>query len=275
MRQYQKYSMYAEYFGLSEIPFKIIPDPRFLWYSTQHKEAKAKIQFHLSQQDGPVYLSAEVGLGKTSIAQRLRDEFAADKTKIVVLAFAPNLKTANQFMRFIAQEFAVDTARSYADTLENFKQYLLKQYKAGISPILLVDEAQNMPYDTLKTIHHLFNFTTRNEFLLQIALFGQPELRKRIKRFKSLDSRMYVTKLHPFDLNETEEMMRFRWTIAGGKTLPFDSSAIAEIYRLTGGIARNICKLANEALLHTFAQKRKVVDKDTVIVATSDAFEEV
>ena len=98
------FSMYAKYFGLSEMPFKIIPDPRFLWYSDQHKEAKAKIEFHIKQKDGPVYLSAEVGLGKTSIAQRLRNEFATDKLKKVVLAFAPNLKTANQFMRFIADK---------------------------------------------------------------------------------------------------------------------------------------------------------------------------
>ena len=144
--------MYAKYFGLTEIPFKILPDPRYLWYSNQHKEAKAKIEYHLSQKDGPVYLSAEVGLGKTSIAQRLRDELKTDKSKKVVLAFAPNLKTANQFLRFIAMEFGVPTARSYADTLRNFENYLVAQYKAGITPILIVDEAQNLTYDTLKTI---------------------------------------------------------------------------------------------------------------------------
>jgi len=82
--------MYLKHFGLSELPFKITPDPRFLWYSDQHKEAKAKIEYHLSQKDGPIYLSADVGLGKTSIAQRLRDEFSSDKSKKVVLAFAPN-----------------------------------------------------------------------------------------------------------------------------------------------------------------------------------------
>jgi general secretion pathway protein A len=138
-----KGKMYAKYFGLSETPFKIIPDPRSLWYSEQHKEAKAKIEHHLSQKDGPVYLSADVGLGKTSIAQRLRDEFTADNYKKVVLAFAPNLRTANQFMRFIAEEFEVKTARSYADTLKNFERYLIEQYKEGVTPILLVDEAQN------------------------------------------------------------------------------------------------------------------------------------
>ena len=266
--------MYAKYFGLSETPFKITPDPRFLWYSNQHKEAKAKIDYHLSQKDGPVYLSAEVGLGKTSIAQRLRDEFAADKSKKVVLAFAPNLKTANSFMRFIAEEFEVKTARAYADTLKNFERYLIEQYKAGITPVLLVDEAQNLPHDTLKTIHHLFNFTTKSEFLLQIALLGQPELHKRIKRFRSLFSRMYMAKLHPFDLQQTEEMMKFRWTVAGGKMLPFEKQSIEEIYRLTGGIARDICKLANESLLLTVVEKKRFVDKDTVFSAAADAFKE-
>ena len=267
--------MYVKYFGLSELPFKITPDPRFLWYSDQHKEAKAKIEYHLSQKDGPVYLSAEVGLGKTSIAQRLRDEFVSDKSKKVVLAFAPNLKTANQFIRFIADEFEVKTARSYAETLKNFERYLFDQYKAGITQILLVDEAQNLPHDTLKTIHHLFNFTTRNEFLIQIALFGQPDLHKRIRRFKSLASRMYMAKLQPFNLSQTAEMMNFRWKVAGGNRLPFQQEAITEIYRLTGGIAREICKLVSEALLHTMVEKRKIVDKDTVLVSASEAFEEV
>jgi general secretion pathway protein A len=267
--------VYAKTFNLSETPFKILPDPRFLWYSSQHKEAKAKIEFHIAQKDGPVYLSAEVGLGKTSIAQRLRDEFAADKSKKVVFAFAPNLKTANQFLRFIAAEFEVKTERSYADSLRNFEQYLVTQYQAGISPILLIDEAQNLTYDTLKTIHHLFNFSTRHEFLIQIALFGQPELHKRIARFKSLSSRMYMAKLQPFTVAQTREMMQFRWTVAGGQDLPFDEEAIGEIYRLTGGIARDICKLANETLLRAAIESRQIVNKDTVLAAAADAFETV
>jgi len=85
-------SMYTDYFGLIETPFKIIPDPRFLWYSDQHKEAKAKIEYHLLQKDGPVYLSADVGMGKTSIAQRLRDEFQPIKQK---RWFWPSLQPKN------------------------------------------------------------------------------------------------------------------------------------------------------------------------------------
>ncbi|MCP4417759.1 MAG: AAA family ATPase, partial [Chloroflexi bacterium] len=139
--------------------------------------------------------------------------------------------------------------------------------------ILLIDEAQNLTYDTLKTIHHLFNFSTRNEFLIQIALFGQPELHKRIARFKSLSSRMYMAKLQPFNPQQTQEMMQFRWTVAGGQELPFDQQAIAEIYRFTGGKAREICKLANETLLHAAVENKQIVTKDTVQAAAADAFE--
>ena len=88
-------------------------------------------------------MSAEVGLGKTSIAQRLRDQFTADKSKKFVLAFAPNLRTANQFIRFIVEEFEVKTARSYADALKNFENYLITQFKQGGIPFLLVDEPQS------------------------------------------------------------------------------------------------------------------------------------
>ncbi len=175
-------------------------------------------------------------------------------------------------MRFIADEFGVKTERSYQDTLKNFEQYLLDQYRSGVSPILLVDEAQNLPHDTLKTIHHLFNFTTKDEFLIQMALLGQPELGIRIKRFQSLASRMYATTLQPFSREQTKEMMQFRWTVSGGKKLPFDEDAITEVYRLTGGIAREICKLANETLLRALITKRRMIDKDTVVSAATDAF---
>jgi type II secretory pathway predicted ATPase ExeA len=117
--------------------------------------------------------------------------------------------------------------------------------------------------------------TTRDAFLIQIALFGQPELHKRVQSFRSLASRMHMARLQPFDLPQTQEMMQFRWTVAGGKKLPFDQEAVTEVYRLTGGIARDICKLANETLLRAFVTKRKIVDKDTVIAASADAFEQI
>jgi type II secretory pathway predicted ATPase ExeA len=86
---------------------------------------------------------------------------------------------------------------------------------------------------------------------------------------------MYTARLQPFDLKQTEHMMKFRWTVAGGKQLPLDRNAIGEIHRLTGGIARDICKLAHETLLRAVVLRRKVIDRDLVKAAAADAFEEV
>src|SRR5215212_3811921 len=114
--------MYEKFFGLVEVPFKILPDARFLWYSEQHKEAKKKIDFHIQQKDG----------------------LKANKTKKVVYVFAPHLRSQNQFMRFIAgtEGFDIKTARAFQETLTNFEKYLLEQFAKGMTQVLLIDEAQ-------------------------------------------------------------------------------------------------------------------------------------
>lgn len=264
--------MYLEFFGLAEVPFRITPDPRFLWYSPQHRDVKAKIIHHIQTRKGPVYVFADVGTGKTSIAKRIREELSEDKTKKVVFAFAPNLKTSNAFLRFVMDEFGVNLGRSYAASLKSFEQFLVDQYKAGVSPTLLVDEAQNMTLDMLKLIHHLFNFSTNTGFLIQVAVFGQNELHDKITRYSSLRSRMVPAKLNPLDLEETQQMMRSRWQVAGGQHFPFTTEAIAEVFRFTGGNPRDICKLCDATLLRAFVDQRKEIDKDTVSAAASEAF---
>jgi len=264
--------VYQEFFGLAEPPFKVIPDARFLWNSPQHREVKAKILHKIRTKGGPVYLFADVGTGKTSIAKRVKEELADDTTKTVVFVFAPNLKTSNAFLRFVMEQFEVKTDKNYARSLQLFENYLVEQFKSGVSPVLLVDEAQNMTLDMLKLIHHLFNFTTPSEFLIQIVLFGQNELREKIRRYKSLESRMWPAQLSPFGLEETEQMMAFRWQVAGGSEFPFSKDAIAEVFRLTGGNPRAICKLADATLLQAFVGQRRLIDPDTVSAAAPEAF---
>ncbi|MCC6613387.1 MAG: AAA family ATPase [Anaerolineae bacterium] len=262
--------MYAEYFGLAEIPFRVTPDPRFLWYSEQHQEAKQKIVYYVSQSAGPIYLLAQVGTGKTTIARRIAEEFSADATKKVVFVPSPKLTSTNAFLRFVMDEFEVKTDRAYARSLKNFQEFLVEQYQNGIACILLIDEAQNMTRDMLLLIQHLFNFSTNTEFLVQIALFAQPELQPRLERLESLKSRMSIAKLKPFNLEQAREMMQFRWTVAGGRNLPFDDDALAEVYRITGGVPRPVVKLANEALIKTAVDGRHVVDRDTVNAAAAE-----
>lgn len=266
------YGMYTQFFELAEMPFRITPDPRFLWYSDQHREAKAKILHHIQTRKGPIYLFADVGTGKTSIAKRIREEIGEDRTKKIVSAFAPNLKTSNAFLRFVMEEFGVKTDRNYAVSLRNFEQFLIDQYKQGVSPVLLIDEAQNLTGDMLKLIHHLFNFSTNTDFLIQVALFGQLELHGRIERHQSLKSRMTPARLNPFNLEETKQMVEFRWQVAGGKRAPFADDAYVEMFRVTGGNPRAIVKLCDAALLRAFADGRKLIDKDTMLAAAADAF---
>jgi general secretion pathway protein A len=264
--------VYQEFFGLAEIPFQITPDPRFLWYSPQHKEVKDKVLYHINTRKGPVYVFADVGMGKTSIAKRVRDELVEDRSKQVVYVFAPNLTTSNAVLRFVMDEFEVKTERSYAATLKNFERFLLEQYKAGVSPVLIVDEAQNFTRDMLKLVHHLFNFATDTEFLIQVVLFGQNELHERITRYESLQSRMTPAQLRAFNVDEVKQMVEFRWRVAGGYESPFGMESLTEIFRLTGGNARAICKLCDAALLRAFVDQRKTVDRDTLLAAASDVF---
>lgn len=262
--------MYDRYFGLAEIPFRVTPDPRFLWYSDQHQEAKHKIVYHVNQSAGPIYLLAQVGTGKTTIARRLMEEFQSDSKKRVVFVFAPKLTSSNAFLRFVMEEFGVKTERSYGNSLKNFERFLVEQYQQGISCVLLIDEAQNMTRDMLLLIQHLFNFSTNTEFLVQIALFAQLELQPKLNRLHSLKSRMSLAKLQPFNLDQTRDMMQFRWTVAGGQKLPFDDDAISEVFRITGGVPRAIVKLANEALIKTAVDNQAIVNKDAVIAASAE-----
>jgi general secretion pathway protein A len=262
--------MYAEYFGLAELPFRITPDPRFLWYSDHHQEAKQKIIYHISQSAGPIYLLADIGTGKTTLARRIVEELSADKTKKVVFVFSPKLPTTNAFLRFVMDEFEVKTDRSFSKSLRNFENYLLQQHQAGISPVLLVDEAQNMTRDMLLLIQHLFNFSTNTEFLIQMVLFAQPELQPKLNRLHSLKHRMSVAQLKPFDLGQTTEMIRFRWTVAGGKDFPFTPEALGEIFRITQGVPRSIVRLTNEALIKTAVDGKTTVERETVIAASAE-----
>jgi type II secretory pathway predicted ATPase ExeA len=147
---------------------------------------------------------------------------------------------------------------------------LLEQYKAGLSPILLVDEAQNMTRDMLLLIQHLFNFSTNTDFLIQMVLFAQPELQPKLNRLRSLKNRLSIARLQPFDLGQTREMMKFRWQVAGGRKFPFSEEAISEIFRYTNGVPRSIVKLVNESLVKAAVDQRKSIDRGTIIAASAE-----
>src|SRR5947209_7280298 len=130
------------YFQLAEPPFRIGPDPRFLYFSDQVKEAIAKCEFMARERIGPVYIYGPIGSGKTSMLRRLHDRLSQDERYNIALLISPNIKSSNSFLRIIMESFDVKTERAYDQSLKNFEQFLLEQRTANKTPLLLVDEAQ-------------------------------------------------------------------------------------------------------------------------------------
>ena len=141
------------YFGLKEHPFISNPDPRFLYFSSQVKEALAKCEFMARDRIGPIYMYGPIGSGKTSLVRRLRENLSLDERYNVKLLISPNLKSSNAFLRLILETFDVKTERSYTASLNNFEKFLVQQYQEGKVPVLLMDEAQNLIRDTTIEIH--------------------------------------------------------------------------------------------------------------------------
>src|SRR6059058_438491 len=204
-----------KYFGLNEHTFISTPDPRFLYFSSQVKEALAKCEFMARDRVGPIYMYGPIGSGKTSLVRRLKEKLSLDDTYNVKLLITPNLKSSNAFLRLILETFDVKTERSYTASLNNFEQYLVQQFKTGIVPVLLIDEAQYMSRDMLKLIHYLLNYETSKTKLLQIVLVGQEELGTKIMLYKELASRMFPIAMSAMSIDDLKEMISFRLKLAG------------------------------------------------------------
>src|SRR5690349_11607148 len=179
------------YFRLNEQPFRIGPDPRYLYFSDQVKEAIAKCEYMARERIGPIYIYGPIGSGKTSILRRLRDLLTQDTKNQVAYLISPNIKTSNAFIRMISESFEVKTERAFPQSLKNFEVFLTDAYQAGTVPVLLIDEAQNLNRDTLRLLHYLLNFETATTKLLQVVLVGQEELAVKISKYRELASRMF------------------------------------------------------------------------------------
>lgn len=239
----------AEYFDLQELPFRISPDARFLYFSEQVKEALAKCEYMARERIGPIYMYGPIGSGKTSIIRRLYETLQTDERYNVAMLISPNIQRANSFLRTIMEAFEVKTERAYDQSLRNFEKFLMDSYSEDTIPLLLIDEAQYMSRDTLKLIHYLLNFETSTTKLLQVVLVGQEELAAKILRYRELASRMFPISINQMSIEDLKKMISWRWMVAGGKQLPFEDD---EVYRVlfaySKGLPRDAIKICDETL---------------------------
>src|SRR5205823_5305652 len=244
------------YFGLKEHPFMTSPDPRFLYFSSQVKEALAKCEFMARDRIGPMYMAGPIGAGKTSIVRRLQEKLSQNERYNVKLLISPNLKSSNAFLRLILETFDVKTERSYTASLQNFEKFLVQHYLEGKIPVLLIDEAQYMTRDTLKLIHYLLNFETNKIKLLQIVLVGQEELGTKIIQYRELASRMFPIAMNAMSPDDLRDMITFRLTVAGhsGDLFAESKEAYKTLYTYAKGLPRDAIKVCFELLIDHAAQ---------------------
>lgn len=166
---------------------------------------------------GPVYVHGDVGTGKTTIARRLYQQLLDDPHYSLAMIISPNLKSSNALLRLIMKEFNVKTDKKYENSLTLFGEFLQDSAVKGKVPVLFIDEAQLLKPDMLELVRFLLNFETNTQKLLQVVLFGQNELATNLESKKELKSRMYRSALASLNRSDMENMIQFRFQVAGGE----------------------------------------------------------
>jgi general secretion pathway protein A len=263
---------YLKFFGLKEEPFSASPNPRFFYTSPLHHLALQKTRYVVSAKKGLCVVFGDTGTGKTTLARLLYQQFVDDGFTTALLT-NPAYPTPNQLLRTIMQEFEYPKfGRSYKASLDRLKEFLYQNAaKEGKTLVLIVDEAQTLKPTLLEFLRQLLNYETNEQKLLQLVLFTQNELRARLRRARNFENRIALkASLETLSLEESQEMLEFRWTVAGGKSFPFAPEAVEAIYEYSAGVPRTQVILADNTLLAAFLQKQRTIDRDRVTGVAQD-----
>ncbi|GAB4536242.1 MAG: AAA family ATPase [Thermodesulfovibrionia bacterium] len=256
--------MYEEFFNLRCKPFSKTPDPNFLFYSKAHEEALARLQLAVEEKE-IVVLTGEIGSGKTTLSRALMDSLGDNYRIISILN--PRL-TAPQFLRIIARRFDIDHNQPKDDLLEAIHAKVFEDYTNGITPVIIIDEAQLIPdRNTFEEIRLLTNFQLDDENLLSLILIGQPDLRKRLERKTYLPLRQRIGlfyHLNPLCDEEIREYIKHRLRLAGREAPLFSDDAIEAICKFSRGIPRNINNIASNSLFEAFGAGKEIIDRDII-----------
>ena len=250
--------MYTSFFGLSDKPFSITPDPRYLFMSERHAEALAHLLYGINEAGGFIQLTGEVGTGKTTVVRTLLERLPGHADVAVILN--PRL-TPIEFLLAICQELGIfvrdedeDSVKGLVDILNT---RLLAAHAKGRRVVVIVDEAQNLSPETLEQVRLLTNLETATQKLLQIILIGQPELRTLLEREDLRQLAQRITgryHLDPLSRDESSAYVKHRLKVAGSTSEIFTPAALAELHQHSRGIPRLINIISDRALLGAYTE---------------------
>ena len=265
--------MYKAFFGLTESPFSISPNPKFLYMSERHTEALAHLTYGLQDGGGFVLLTGEVGTGKTTVSRALRQQLP--ETTDLALVLNPTL-TERELLASICDEFQLvyQPEDGIKELFYLLCDFFVANYHAGRKTLLLIDEAQHLAPDVLEQLRLLTNLETNEAKLLQVVLIGQPELQQLLRQpmLRQLAQRITARyHLMPLSRADVDAYVRFRLQVAGCVQPVFTTGAIKELHRLSGGIPRIINLICERALLGAYGVGEPKVTRKLLIQAAFDA----
>ena len=253
--------MYNRFWGFRQKPFKLVPNPDFLFLSSTHEEALAHLKFTLSEGEGFLMITGEVGTGKSTLCRAFLQEL--DPAVACAYIFNPKLNPL-QLLKNINTEFGIpadaDTAQELVEILNTF---LIEKKAKDQKVVIIIDEAQNLSVESLEQVRLLSNLETTREKLLQIVLVGQPELAKKIDSFelRQLGQRISLAcQLKPLSYDETVQYIQHRINVASVKPqMPFEKVALNIIYRFSEGIPRLINTACDRMLLAACLKEQNTI----------------
>ena len=268
--------MYTSFFGLSEKPFAITPDPRYLYLSERHAEALAHLLYGINESGGFIQLTGEVGTGKTIVVRTLLSRVPHHADVAVIMN--PRV-TAVEFLLTICEELGLEIASADRDSVKQMvdalNRRLLNAHADGRRIIVIVDEAQNLSTDVLEQVRLLTNLETPTQKLLQIILIGQPELRELLERSELRQLAQRITgryHLQPLSREETRGYVRHRLRVAGAAAEIFTPAALNEVHRLALGYPRVINVTCDRALLGAYTTETRKVTAALVRRAAGEVY---
>src|SRR5260221_1612692 len=251
--------MYEDYYGFTEKPFSLTPDPKYLYKSASHANAFELLQYAIRRREGFVVITGDIGTGKTTLCRAILEQI--DRKTFTALVLNPFL-SEEDLLRLILQEFGVISRDEIKrgrlagvtkqELIETLNEFLLSLQTIGAQAVLIIDEAQTLPLQVLEQIRILSNLETAKENLLQIVLVGQSNLKDLLRKpdLRQLDQRVSIRyDLKPLSADETAAYVQHRLSVAGGgAAVTFVPKALARVHLFTGGIPRLINLLCDRAL---------------------------
>ena len=264
--------MYEKFYGFKRLPFQLLPNPDFFYRSQQHENALTHLEYGVLERAGFIVITGELGTGKTTLLRYLLRSF--DKNLPIALLTQTCLQPED-LLRTLCQEFSLPHEnKGKAEMIELFGAFLVEQYRHKQYVILILDEAQNLPLETLEEIRMLSNLDADNECLLQIILVGQPPLRTKLQRrgLRQLYQRVEVSyHLEPLDRQELTDYIRYRLATAGRvDTELFDDTAMEAIFEYSRGVPRLINAVCHGCLVCGYADNQKKIHRDVVETVLKD-----